>query len=398
MKLNKINALKSGVFDGLLSLESLELHNNNIQMIDSDVFPSSFFSCKQIGINMGGNPIGWFPDEKLPKFRNPYQCAFTFLSDIDPIIDKFFQYTLLRLDLFSPTFEQVENVVPKFEQALSRDYLQMPITAHYGFNLIPSLDGTVEGLHVVRQLAVEVCALIPSFCTVREQIHQFPTLEHLFATTKLKEELISANASSLTIKKVTELESALSQMFSMTLDYRILRMKLPEGALKAHLDQLFAQTSWNYSDLAGASMKIQEELTANHDADWTSGYFIPLFKVKSFLIFTFKKKFWAEPVESLLNAKTLHSLVTISQSMALLSSREANFLIKKIDQGEDLKTIVQKSSQWQLKNLEREHFSQPNNPAYTPVSPDYQDPKVVLQPLFEKIVRTSLIAEWDRLL
>lgn len=399
---NLLTVLPTGSFKGLTSLQHLYLLRNQISLIEYDVFEVMPGECKfseniLSGIDLRGNPITIFPAYKFSTLRNPYQCPHLPLADTDSILDRFFHLTLIQMDSAAPTFTQVEQVVPRLEKAFSRDYLQMQITAHYGFDLIPSLDGSVDGLNIVRQLAIDVCELVLTFCPVREEIHQFPKQEHLSAVMALKTQLIAEGAQAGTISKVAELEKALSQMFSRDLDYQKLRERLPEGPLKLYLDQLFTQTSWTFLDIAEASQKIQAELIMHHDEAWMDAYFIPFFKVKSFLIYIFKKTFWSQPAESFHSSQSLHILVTMSHSAALLSEREAAYLNTSIAREDDFKTIIEKAVKWQVKNLEREHFSQVNNSRYNSVKPEFPDPNLMLQPTFEKIVRTSLIAEWDRL-
>lgn len=392
---NSISKLQAGVFEGLYNIKTISIAKSQINLVEDGVFGSS---CPyDVHINLFQNPISEFPDDKLPKARNLYQCPATPLSDYDPVLDAPFHLLMVRMDLATPIFTQVEDAVPILETAFIRDYLQNPITAHYGFNLIPTIDGTNASLMFVRRYAVEVCALVPDFCPIRQEIHAFPTLKHLAATTQLKLELLSSHANAATIAKVVELETALTQMFSKNLDYQKVRDQLPDGDLKTFLDRFFELSTWSFAELSEVSQKIQAELESNHDDAWKAKHFVPLFKIKSFLVFIFKKNFWAQPTTDLLNAKTLHSLVSLSESVALLTNREAQYLRGQIDSGVDFNSIIQKSINWQMKNLEREHFSQPNNPAYLPLQPQYQDPKVVLDPVFEKIVRTSVIAEWDRL-
>lgn len=407
---NKIESITTNIFSGLENLKYFYIHGNPISEVQSK-YLNVFKSLKEMSIKtksicsfsflpqvITGNPISISQLRELEfnsseDLLNVFQCQ---TLSIEKLRDEFDSSmpSLLIFNLLSngANISQVELEVPKLKYVLTRDYLHSPITSLFGHSFIPSIDGRIQGINYVRLLAVEVCNKISSFCPVREEIHEYPTRLHLELTTKLKNELISNSASVDRIALVEKLETGLMQMFSISLEYDVIRDLLEDSILKDELDIMFSRVL-KLDDISKICLKITEEIKKK-SLEWRDQYLFPYLKIKAYLVSVYRDKFWK--MDSKNRRAQLNSLIEVTKANHLLSSREATMLRKDLSRGRSIESIVKKSIKWQLNNIDREFKKGINQSG--PLAPNRGDPMTLMSNYYEKVVRTSMISEWNNLL
>ncbi|MFZ4715724.1 MAG: leucine-rich repeat domain-containing protein [Bacteriovoracaceae bacterium] len=405
LSVNQITSLPNNLFHGLSSLEGLYLHNNQLTSLPENIFKGLGLLD---GISLSNNKITSLPDNIFQGLNSLYHLWVNDnLTDLTqtwayqqfkifitfPLIKNTNLFNLIDgLINYYPKITQVEEFAPAVESYMKREAFIRGIPISYQFysfyDLIPHADD-VRQIHIVRQLAVDVCALAPSFCPVREEIHQFPMKTHLEATIALKNELISSQAPASTIAKVQELINGLQDFFAMKLDYPKLKPNLPPESI-AQLDQLFLNTNPSLNQIAESILNLHNLINANSkNKEWMNLHALTTLKVKSYLQFKFKELFWS--ITDGDKMEIVIALTKVSEGTALLTPAESKSIQKLLQQG-SLTKAIQRSIEWQLAKLSREYEA---NLATLSESDTIRRKNFF--DTYNYQVRTSIITEWDKL-
>ncbi|MFZ4715720.1 MAG: leucine-rich repeat domain-containing protein [Bacteriovoracaceae bacterium] len=402
---NKIRSLPENLFQGLSSLNGLDLSFNQLTSLQENIF-QGLTSLKQL--RLGYNKLTSLPDniflglnwlDHIDIEGNPTELIqagayqqFIFIK-LFPLIKNINLFNLIDgLINYYPNIIQVEEFAPAVESCIKREAFILGTPISYQFyslyDLIPHADDMAQ-INIVRQLAVDVCNLAPTFCPVRVKIHQFPMKNHLEATIALKNELISSQAPASTIAKVQELINGLQDFFAMKLDYPKLKPNLSPESI-TQLDQLFLNTNPSLNQIADSILNLHNLINANSkNKEWMNKYALTTLKVKSYLQFKFKELFWSTADAD--KTETATALTKVSEATALLTPAESKSIQKLLQQG-SLTKAIQRSIEWQLAKLSREYEAN--------LATLSESDTVRRKNFFDTYnyqVRTSIIAEWDKL-
>ncbi|MFZ4715718.1 MAG: leucine-rich repeat domain-containing protein [Bacteriovoracaceae bacterium] len=381
LEYNQLTSLPDYIFQGLSSLEFLWLNYNQLTSLPENIF-QGLSSINEIYIK--GNPTGLTQTWAYQKF---------IIFNSFPLIKNINLFNMIDgLINYHQNITQVEEFTPMVEAYIKWDsvYRSPQISYQYYslYDLIPHADNVAQ-INIVRQLAVDVCALVSSFCPVREEIHQFPMKTHLEATIRLKNELISSQAPASTISKVQALINGLQDFFSMKLDYVKLKPNLSPESI-SQLDQLFSNTNPSLNQIADSILNLHNLINANSkNKEWINKYALTTLKVKSYLQFKFKELFWS--ITDGDKIEVVIALTKVSEGTALLTPAESKSIQKLIQQG-SLTKAIQRSIEWQLAKLSREYETNLATLSETDIirRKNFFD-------TYNYQVRTSIITEWDKL-
>lgn len=382
---NRIEHLSESLFKGLTALEKLDFASNRIVTLPDHIFKdlirlhtlkldSGLFLTKayqDISKSLGLN----VPLYEL-YIRKPFAADLAFTLSA----------TIL---LYSSAIHQVEVFTPQANALLLRQIKlrNEPIDQIYSlYSLIPHADDTAQ-IHVVRQLAVEVCSLVSSFCPTRQEIHGFPIKKHLDEATTLYQQLVVNQAAPSTIQKVNQLILGLQEFFAFTIDYQKLRSKLPSD-LHNLLDSYFSISQPTLKETADVSLFLHQYMTTLSDPIVIDQYVLPILKVKSYLSTQFKKEYSKMEQDHIKDM--IPSLMIMSQAENLLFPHEVVALQKMAQQGQ-IEKLVDKAIEWQLSKIN--HNYQKNLVGYEKSIVRKQE----FFDFFNYQVKTSLLNEWDKL-
>ncbi|MFZ4715722.1 MAG: leucine-rich repeat domain-containing protein [Bacteriovoracaceae bacterium] len=385
---NKLTSMHENILQGAPILHTLDLDYNQLTDLPDNIFEGlNSLSILSIRYNLTDLTQS-LAYQKFIIFKSFFSVFATF-----PLIKNSNQFNLIDgLINYHQNISQVEEFTTKAEVYIKSDFFYRGTPISYQFyslyDLIPHADDERQ-IHIVRQLAVDVCSLAPSFCPVREEIHQFPMKTHLEATIALKNELISSQAPASTIAKVQELINGLQDFFAMKLDYPKLKPNLPPESI-AQLDQLFLNTNPSLTQIAESILNLHNLIYTNFkDKDWINKYILTTLKVKSYLQFKFKELFWSTTDADKVSVAL--ALTKVSEGTTLLTPAESKSIQKLLQKG-SLTKATQRSIEWQLAKLSREYEANLATLSETDT--------VRRKNFFDTYnyqVRTSIIAEWDKL-
>ncbi|MFZ4715721.1 MAG: leucine-rich repeat domain-containing protein [Bacteriovoracaceae bacterium] len=385
---NQLTSLPENLFQGLSSLEYIWLDYNKLNSLPDNIF-NGLNSLRYLYIN--GNPNDLTQTPAYQQFQIIRICFNVFANFPDINITNHFNL-IDGLVNYHQNITQIEEFIPKAEAFIKwESFIRgTPISYQYYslYDLIPHADN-VGQINIVRELAVDVCALAPSFCPIREEIHQFPMRYHLEATIALKNELINSQAPASTIAKVQELINGLQDFFAMKLDYLKLKPSLPLESI-AQLDLLFLNTNPSLNQIADSILNLHNLINAySKNKEWMSKYALTTLKVKSYLQLKFKEQFWSLADDDKMEIAI--ALTKVSEATALLTPAESKSIQKLLQQG-SLTKAIQRSIEWQLAKLSREYEAN--------LATLSESDTVRRKNFFDTYnyqVRTSIIAEWDKL-
>jgi uncharacterized protein (DUF1697 family) len=254
---------------------------------------------------------------------------------------------------------------------------------HHYFNLLPHTNNT-NVIHRVRQEAIDVCSAYREFCETREEIHAFPTRQHLKDT-----EALFDKTQSETVKR---LRDSLREFFGHQYDYSTAKAILDQTALKDQIAAYFlANRVYTIGDIASLSLAIHRELVAHaDDLNYKEKFLVELLALQSYLKNQFKHALFAADLQSIAvgdiakSKEFLSSLIQMSQAHFLLTRRESTQIEQRIALAKtsgELKQVIKDSIQFQVARV-------------SATIPTFYGSEEILQ----EAVRTSTIADWDLLL
>ncbi len=430
---NQLVELPEGVFDNLIKLKSLSLNQNKLIKIPLNTFnylssltvlilddnqinelPDAFDRLKSISqLYLNNNKINKIPYSLFKVINKTYNIQ----TKNNPIEADYYNVfnTMMSYDFpnsctevkcigasiqnASQKITQMEDFIPLAMKLILHDVTHYSAYYDFIYSSVPSYNGDVSSLNSVRQLAVDVCKYVKSFCPTREQIHAFPIPAHLEALNKLIAEIENTNIDPVAIVKAKQLRESLKRFFNQKLIYTDYENKVPLE-LNEQFKQLFLNLS-NYDLMIQAIETIENSIYLNKDnVEWTSKYFHPLMQIKLFLVNRYKQY-----IQQLSTDKSnqIQNLIRIAKAQKLLSNREISQINQWLISGENIKAI-ENSIEWQKKKLENLWFSDirlniENLPfESTQKSELLSSVNSKLYKAYEVLVRTSFLAEWNSLL
>lgn len=406
----KIVSLESNVFTGLTKLEELEWSDLNHDSITPDVF-STLTNLTKLKIQQNIN------DKTLAMIRaglgtkceltNAFQLSFIhpILSDpsspyfcpatINPKETEIWQAEIKSLlfssySIFNPNWiGQMEDIIPLIHSSLKQFWVKNNSILNFYFTQMPSFSGNTSELHVIRQLAVDVCAIDTRFCETRERIHQYPGTSELSETQDFLKLLISENAPSEHIALTQNMEKHLQTLVYGSMDLNFWETNLPIQ-FKPILESLNVIIDDNkvdnehsllsYTSLAVKTRSIMEQM--NDDEVHSHGTHAALFYTQ---LVREVKKLIAEINVYPNKKEVLHSLIDLGYAERLLTQHQVNSL-KRLALKSDYDSLLSKYTTWAV---ERINFD---------LGGSAKNPDSWLFNYYNAIIKTSILNEVEKVI
>ncbi len=391
---NPLETLADGTFDDLPSLIAISFRNiQNLSL--SEGFFLNVTALRHLIIDFEINVNGVGPANNLFVPKQPASSLNLGLAPSVEIRGWFKHnsrgtesdriYSIQYLSTRTDEISQIEDYVPaayaRLNEAGFTDW------NYYFFEMLPHSDGT-DTLHKVREEAIVVCDAFPEFCDVRQRIHAFPIPAHLVAA----EELYKRKPDARTLVLI----ESLRKFFGRGFDYEAFNPQLASLPVAQEIESFLAIKVPTLAHIAKLSLTIHTLIKENSaDAGFISKYQVPLLSVQSYLQFVFKSRVNDHSMKLDRDhlAALTESLIQMSESRFLLTARESKSLRDQIvdaDTVGKLKSIVDQGIRFQADRLQALYLKS--------IAQVGERVRVQLEPIYQEVVRTSLVAEWDHVL
>ncbi len=301
-----------------------------------------------------------------------------------------------------PIIRQIEISSPIIYQNFIE---RLEFIDHFSELFIPSLpifpDNSLNRIHEMRQLAVDVVALYPEYLPIRQIVHEYPTQKEIDGSEAMLNKILETYApDSELVIKLKRLILLMKELHSQAYDYVRVRSMLPSQA-QTLLDPIFNNIeNVNLLDLSQTINKLNTLLQSTiKNSYWNYFFKLQIMLAKQGLLISFKNKIRNLNYQEmdLAEWKLLIGVCSeISSAYDVLRTTYFQYIseeLSKLDETdqdwkEQLKLLISKSINWQIND-----FTVQFNHNFTQVGVNINSE--IIGHLRDEVIRNSPLAEWN---